>query len=72
MKTPDERLAEHGVKIERLCSDVAKMDAKLDEVVAMLNRARGGWKVGMMAMGGAGLVGGIAAKILPMAWVALK
>ncbi len=58
-------LGAHGEAIKNLQKQVSQMDTKLDGIIETLNRAKGGWTVGLMACGAAGAVGGLAVKLLP-------
>ena len=58
----DERSKAHADKLDALEVRCAKMELKLDTIIATLDEARGGWRMLILIAGIAGTAGALIAK----------
>ena len=58
----DERSKAHAEKLDALEDRCAKMEVKLDAIIATLNEARGGWRMLIVIAAIAGTAGAVLAK----------
>ena len=68
MSSPEvqRELGAHAAEIANLKDRVEKMDAKMDEVLAILHQTKGSWKTLVAIAGMSSAVGAAAAKLAPM------
>lgn len=64
----DERSKAHERDIDEVRADIARMNAKLDEIIRTLSEAKGGWKTLMWIGGAGGAIGAMLTKAIPWTW----